>query len=89
MRACRGAAHRAYNTILAQQALYQPYFVTVRDSKGRLREVPVIRPRPYGPSVWSTYGSTWGLDRLSLRQDLFEHCLEEKGYRMVPDDSAN
>jgi hypothetical protein len=86
-RACRGYAHRAYRT-LTEQPLFLPYFVTVRDDKGRTRNVPVVPSRQIGPPVWFPYAPHLALDRLSLRQDLFEQCLQAKGYHLVADEPA-
>ena len=85
-RACRGYAHRAYRT-LTEQPLFLPYFVTVRDDKGRARSIPVVPSQQVGPPVWLPYAPHLALDRLSLRQDLYEQCLRGKGYSLVSDES--
>jgi hypothetical protein len=87
-RLCRGYAHRAYRTI-TEQPLFIPYYVTVRDDKGRRRSIPVVPGRQVGPPPWLPYAPSLAGDRLSLRQDLFEQCLQEKGYRLIPDDAES
>lgn len=87
IQACRGHAHRAYNT-LAYQPLLPPYLVTVRDNKGRLREIPVVPSPQFGPAVGPSYAPPFALDRLAFRRDVFEDCLKMKGYRLVADDGA-
>lgn len=88
IRVCRGSAHRAYNA-MSERLLYPPDVMIVEDNKGRLREVPVAPSRQFGPTVWSPYTSRSALDHLTLRQDLFEHCLQQKGYRLVPDQEGS
>lgn len=87
IQSCRGYAHRAYN-MLAYQPLLPPDLVTVRDNKGRLREVPVVPSAPFGPAIGPSYTPPFSLDRLALRRDIFEDCLKMKGYRLVADDGA-
>ena len=85
IRACRGAAHRGYRALTAQP-LFLPYFVTVRDNKGRTRSVPVVPSQQFGPPVWLPYAPQLALDQLSWRDDLFKQCLQAKGYSRVPDE---
>jgi hypothetical protein len=82
---CRGFAHRAYRT-LTEEPLFLPYFMTIRDNKGRTREVPVVPSRHVGPPVWLPYAPGLALEPLSLRRDIFERCLQRKGYNLVPDE---
>ena len=87
IQACRGHAHRDYNT-LAYQPLLPPYLATVRDNKGRLREIPVVPSPQFGPAIGPSYAPPLALDQLAFRQDVFEDCLKMKGYRLVADDGA-
>lgn len=84
VRACRGAAQRGYST-LTEQPQFLPYSTTVRDDSGRWREVPVIPSRQIGPPPWLPYAPGVAADRPQLRRELFERCMQQNGYRLVPD----
>lgn len=84
VRACHGAAQRGYRT-LTEQPLFLPYTTVVRDDSGKLREVPVVPWRQIGPPPWLPYAPGIAADRSLLRRDLFEHCMQQNGYRLVPD----
>ena len=84
VRACHGAAQRGYRA-LTEQPLFLPYTTIVRDDRGQVREVPVVPYRQIGPPPWLPYAPSLAADRLSLRRELFEHCMQQNGYRLVPD----
>ena len=69
---------------LNDQPLFIPYFVTVRDNKGRVRNLPVIPFQQFGPPVWMSYAPHLAIDQQTLQNDLFRGCMEEKGYQLVP-----
>ncbi len=87
-RACRGAAQRGYSTI-TEQPQFLPYSTTVRDDSGQWREVPVIPSRQVGPPPWLPYAPGLVADRPQLRRELFEHCMQQNGYRLVPDTDSD
>jgi len=83
-RACHGAAQRGYQT-LTQQPQFLPYSTIVRDDNGKRREVPVVPFRQIGPPPWTPYAPWTATDRVQLRRELFENCMQQNGYRLVPD----
>lgn len=87
-RACHGAAQRGYQT-LTQQPLFLPYTTIVRDDNGKQREVPVVPYRQIGPPPWLPYAPGMVASRPQLRRQLFENCMQQNGYRLVPDTGAD
>jgi hypothetical protein len=83
IRECRAIA-RAQHRHLTERPFLVPYFVQVRDKKGRRRTVPVVPWQQFGPPVWYPYAPWLATDRLTLKHELYERCLEAKGYRLVP-----
>jgi hypothetical protein len=85
---CR-VTSRAQYLRLTRQPLFVPYFVTVRDDKGRVRSIPVVPFEQFGPPIWAPYAPHLAINRTTMRRDLFESCLEAKGYRLVPEEDAS
>ena len=78
------------HAIARQQALYLnrqpllvPYFTQVRDNKGRIRTVPVTPFQQFGPPIWMADAPGLAIDRMTVKSDLYQGCLEAKGYRLV------
>lgn len=82
-RECIGISRRQAVRI-NDQPLFVPYFVTVRDTKGRVRSIPVFPYQQVGPPVWMPYAPHLAIDRNTLQNDLFRDCMEEKSYELVP-----
>jgi hypothetical protein len=85
---CRAIA-RAQHRRLTEQPFLVPYFVHVRDNKGRPRSIPVVPWQQFGPPVWYPYAPWLANDQVTLKHELYERCLEGKGYQLVPDGSAD
>jgi hypothetical protein len=83
---CRAIA-RAQHQRLTERPFLVPYFVQVRDNKGRRRSIPVVPWQQFGPPVWYPNAPWLANDQVMLKHDLYERCLEGKGYRLVPDES--
>ena len=83
---CRAIA-RAQHQRLTERPFLVPYFVQVRDNKGRRRSIPVVPWQQFGPPVWYPNAPWLANDQVMLRHELYERCLEGKGYRLVPDES--
>jgi hypothetical protein len=84
---CRAIA-RAQHRRLTEQPFLVPYFVRVRNNNGRVREIPVVPWRQVGPPVWAPYAPALAIDQVTLKHELYERCLEAKGYQLVPDETA-
>jgi hypothetical protein len=85
---CRSIA-RAQHRRLTEQPFLVPYFVHARDNKGRPRSIPVVPWQQFGPPVWYPYAPWLANDQVMLKHELYERCLEGKGYQLVPDGSAD
>jgi hypothetical protein len=85
---CRSIA-RVQHRRLTEQPFLIPYFVHVRDNKGRPRSIPVVPWQQFGPPVWYPYAPWLANDQIMLKHELYERCLEGKGYRLVPDERAD
>lgn len=85
---CRAIA-RAQHRRLTERPFLIPYFVQVRDNKGRRRSIPVVPWQQFGPPVWYPNAPWLANDQMMLKHDLYERCLESKGYQLVPDESAD
>jgi hypothetical protein len=85
---CRAIA-RAQHRRLTEQPFLVPYFVHVRDNKGRHRSLPVVPSQQFGPPVWYPYAPWLANDQVMLKHELYERCLEGKGYQLVPDRSGD
>jgi hypothetical protein len=83
---CRAIA-RAQHQRLTERPFLVPYFVQVRDNKGRRRSIPVVPWQQFGPPVWYPNAPWLANDQVMLRHKLYGRCLEGKGYRLVPDES--
>lgn len=77
---------RAQHRRLTEPPFLVPYFVHTHDRKGRLRSIPVVPWQQFGPPIWSPYAPWLANDQVVLRHELFERCLEGKGYTRVPDE---
>ena len=84
---CRAIA-RAQHRRLTEQPFLVPYFIHVRDNKGRPRSIPVVPWQQFGPPVWYPYAPWLANDQIMLKHELYERCLEGKGYQLVPDESV-
>jgi hypothetical protein len=84
---CRAIA-RAQHRRLTERPFFVPYFVDVRGKKGKRRSIPVVPWRQFGPPVWYPYAPWLANDQITLKYDLFERCMEAKGYGLVPDEEA-
>ena len=42
----------------------------------------------FGPPVWYPYAPWLANDQITLKHDLFERCMEAKGYALVPDETG-
>jgi hypothetical protein len=84
---CRAIA-RAQHRRLTERPFFVPYFVDVRGRKGKRRSIPVVPWQQFGPPVWYPYAPWLANDQIMLKHDLFERCLESKGYRLVPDETG-
>ena len=71
---------------LNRQPLLVPYFTQVRDNKGRIRTVPVTPFQRFGPPIWMADAPGLAIDRMTPRSDLYQSCLQAKGYRLVEDE---
>jgi hypothetical protein len=85
---CRSIA-RAQHRRLTEQPFLVPYFVQVRDNKGRRRSIPVVPWQQFGPPVWYPNAPWLANDQVMLKHELYERCLEGKGYKLVPDEGAD
>ena len=82
------AIARAQHRRLTEQPFLVPYFVQARDNKGRRRSIPVVPWQQFGPPVWYPYAPWLANQQVTLKYDLFDRCLEGKGYQRVPDESG-
>src|SRR5512144_144650 len=85
---CRAIA-RAQHRRLTERPFLIPHFVQVRDNKGRRRSIPVVPWQQFGPPVWYPNAPWLANDEIILKHELYERCLQGKGYQLVPDDSAH
>jgi hypothetical protein len=85
---CRAIA-RAQHRRLTERPFLVPYFVQVRDNKGRRRSIPVVPWQQFGPPVWYPNAPWLANDEIILKHELYERCLQGKGYQLVPDESAD
>ena len=69
-----------------RQPLFLPYFAQVRDDRGRIRTVPVAPFQQFGPPIWMADAPGLAIDRMTLKSNLYEGCLQAKGYRLVEDE---
>jgi hypothetical protein len=84
---CRAIA-RAQHRRLTERPFFVPYFVGVRGKKGKRRSIPVVPWQQFGPPVWYPYAPWLANDQITLKHDLFERCMEAKGYALVPDETG-
>lgn len=82
---CQAIARQQALTI-NRQPLFLPYFTQVRDDKGRIRTVPVAPFQQFGPPIWMADAPGLAIDRMTLKSDLYDGCLQAKGYRLVEDE---
>ena len=82
------AIARAQHRRITERPFLVPYYVNVRDKKGRRRSIPVVPWRQSGPPVWYPYAPWLANDQIVLKYELYDRCLEAKGYQLVPDESG-
>lgn len=83
---CRAIA-RAQHRRLTERPFFIPYFVGVRGKRGKRRSIPVVPWQQVGPPVWYPYAPWLANDQIMLKYDLFDRCMEAKGYGLIPDQS--
>jgi hypothetical protein len=81
------AIARAQHRRITERPFLVPYYVNVRDKKGRRRSIPVVPFQQSGPPVWYPYAPWLANDYVVLKHELNQRCLEAKGYQLVPDES--
>lgn len=81
------AIARAQHRRITERPFLVPYYVNVRDNKGRRRSIPVVPFQQSGPPVWYPYAPWLANDQVVLKYELYDRCLEAKGYQLVPDES--
>jgi hypothetical protein len=84
MRECRAIARHQHRR-LTERPLFLPYVYGVRDKRGRIRNVPTIPWQQFGPPVWWPCAPGLAIDQVTLQHELYEDCLEAKGYARVPE----
>jgi hypothetical protein len=83
---CRAIARQqALN--MTRRPLFVPYFTEVRDRNGRIRSIPVVPFQQFGPPVWMADAPGLAIDQMTLKSDLYDSCLQAKGYRLVEDET--
>lgn len=80
---CRTLAHHQARR-LNETPLMLPYFIGARDNCGRERAIPVVPWQQVGPPVWWPYAPSLAIDQVTLKHELFEACMQAKGYRLLP-----
>ena len=80
---CRTLAHHQARR-LTETPLMLPYFIGARDNRGRERAIPVVPWQQVGPPVWWPYAPSLAIDQITLNHELFEACMQAKGYRRLP-----
>ncbi|MGZ9073972.1 MAG: hypothetical protein ACXW3G_13925 [Rhodoplanes sp.] len=83
------AIARAQHRRITERPFLVPYYVNVRDKKGRRRSIPVVPFQQSGPPVWYPYAPWLANDQIVLKHELYQRCLEAKGYQLVPDESGD
>ena len=83
------AIARAQHRRITERPFLVPYYVEARDKKGRRRSIPVVPWRQSGPPVWYPYAPWLANDQVVLKHELYQRCLEAKGYQLVPDESGD
>jgi hypothetical protein len=84
-RECRASSRAQYRR-LTERPFLVPYFVTARDNKGRIRNIPVVPWQQVGPPIWMPYAPGLAIDQTTLKYELFDDCLKAKGYQLVPEE---
>lgn len=83
------AIARAQHRRITERPFLVPYYVEARDKKGRQRSIPVVPFQQSGPPVWYPYAPWLANDQVVLKHELYQRCLEAKGYQLVPDESGD
>lgn len=83
------AIARAQHRRITERPFLVPYYIEARDKKGRRRSIPVVPFQQSGPPVWYPYAPWLANDQVVLKHELYERCLEAKGYQLVPDESGD